>query len=938
MKMTMLIFVLGILLVSSAYAFKARSSQPPDEIEEELSGIELTGQFSESVYDIDKDGHFDFLDIKVRANVSVPGNYTWSGYIKVGLAELYSYHKDEELSEGVHDLLLRFPGKSIYALHDNGPYDLQQIDIRNRDSKAWLSASLDYNTSAYNYTDFDAPGANFTGNFYDYVTDEDKNCLYDYLFIEAELNVTEAGYYEAYAPLEVGDDFVSVGYSNYTVLEPGIRNLTLRVSGREIKRQGNDGPYELEFIRLRENGDVTWILDDPYNTSAYKYADFDSHNLSQLLIEEDIEDYEFEDSDYDEEGKFTIYVAEYEKDGLDFSVFVIDSYTPENMEEFFQMINASAELTLDNVTHNNTIYQVYTAFEDGEFGVIWKSGRYVIGVINEENQEWAYPLVHAYLEKYPSDVSWEAVSSTIIGHSPSESTITMTEDGSQSFSVSLSRNSTVQWSVNDTVVSTGHDYTYQASGAGIFEVTALVLESNATRSWTIIAVDRPIMNGFDGTDISSLSESQLASVSGFTLENSKGKIEFMENVDLRNIIDIGSCVVIDNVVAVSCLDEPARITLYNLKYNSKPVVYYTEAFTINAGEVDKVCDFCNITSYDAFPRDDGKVVFEAQHFTTFKVEGSNELKIDDVTVKVDGKKESSAREDGGSIDSKIYPGSEITVDVKLKNNLNVALEDVEIEGILEDIGDDDLEDYDEIRKISSGRKKSAKLEFTIPFEADEGDYDLIITIEGIDDNGTVYSTAVEYTVEVNRKKHELRIRSLEASDVGCSRNGQLQISLMNLGDDTEEDVSIDVKGGELGIDFTRRGIEVETYPGELFRTSLDFEVSNVSTGTYPLGVTINYDDGADQETAEVVVKGCAVEPVRETAVKEEIVVVANAASSAPKTAPWTGSSRRTYHQNKGDSYLTFLAAAFVILSGVFVLAITALAAQLKKRKIRRKQR
>ena len=104
-------------------------------------------------------------------------------------------------------------------------------------------------------------------------------------------------------------------------------------------------------------------------------------------------------------------------------------------------------------------------------------------------------------------------------------------------------------------------------------------------------------------------------------KTSNGKIQFLENLNLNGVYGIENTVKIENgIVAIDSdeypqLNKPARITLRNLNYNSVPIIYYNEGFTLT--NINQECDFCEIISYTENPTTDGVVVFEVDHFTSF---------------------------------------------------------------------------------------------------------------------------------------------------------------------------------------------------------------------------------------------------------------------------------------------------------------------------------
>jgi len=105
----------------------------------------------------------------------------------------------------------------------------------------------------------------------DYGLDTDNDGLYNYLVVDAVVNVSVAGDYIIYADLYVMLNQVDYG-DNYTFLSAGIQTVEIRFSGMIIGDNGVDGPYNVELHLF----DSSWFsLDsDTHMTAAYNWTDF----------------------------------------------------------------------------------------------------------------------------------------------------------------------------------------------------------------------------------------------------------------------------------------------------------------------------------------------------------------------------------------------------------------------------------------------------------------------------------------------------------------------------------------------------------------------------------------------------------------------------------------------------------------------------------------
>jgi hypothetical protein len=189
------------------------------------------------------------------------------------------------------------------------------------------------------------------------------------------------------------------------------------------------------------------------------------------------------------------------------------------------------------------------------------------------------------------------------------------------------------------------------------------------------------------------------------------------------------------------------------------------------------------------------------------------LEITDVVVEVDDDKQ-SANEAGGTID--ILPDSVLEMKIEVTNNYPSGtdggeIENVEIEAILEEIDDgDDFEETSDDFDLRPGRDKTVTMTFDIPLklETDET-FKLTVHVEGEDKNGTIHTADIEFDVDVDKEKHEIRFlrKELSPSRVKCSGSTRLLIGLINTGEE-DEDVELIVEAPEL--DYNKR-LEFEMY-------------------------------------------------------------------------------------------------------------------------------
>ncbi|NQU99036.1 S8 family serine peptidase [Candidatus Woesearchaeota archaeon] len=244
---------------------------------------------SEAVTDLDGDGQYDELLITMPLNVSVAGEYSLRGYLENGYDAITDDYISAYLETGIQEMTLTFNGEYIYQSEVNGSYNLNHVSLYQEgegESEQLVHLHDVYQTLAYSYTDFERPPISLV-NFTDSGVDTDADGYYNYLVIEAQMIVEEAGTYYGYARLEApSGQNIDYFYTEEQYYETGIHIIQFNYSGMDIRSQEENGPYNVERIRFYEliagYSEEVFIDYDMYQTGAYSYEDFEPL-FAQLL-------------------------------------------------------------------------------------------------------------------------------------------------------------------------------------------------------------------------------------------------------------------------------------------------------------------------------------------------------------------------------------------------------------------------------------------------------------------------------------------------------------------------------------------------------------------------------------------------------------------------------------------------------------------------------
>ena len=333
---------------------------------------------------------------------------------------------------------------------------------------------------------------------------------------------------------------------------------------------------------------------------------------------------------------------------------------------------------------------------------------------------------------------------------------------------------------------------------------------------------------------------------------------------------------------------------------------------------------------------------DSQSFEINVSEGPK-LIISDLDIKVNGKSDKNVH-NNSRIKKEVAPGDKIEFKIEIENRFtkeeDLEIEDIEVEIIIEDIDDrDDLEEEAKEFDLDPEKDKTVDIDFNIPLLVEEGDYDVIINVEGKDENGTTHEIRWELELEVEKEKHALVIRkvTLNPSTLSCSRTSTLNFEVVNIGRDEEEEVAVEVLSQEIGLNFRQGNIELEEGDDAddvAYNKRLTINVpENQEQGTYTININAFYDTTKldATESIELNVQDCervkkVKEPVKEEKPdKDEVDVIRPPGVEEQPPAPVTRISFRD-----SNSYLIFLATTFILLSGLAIFTIGAAVVYSKK--------
>lgn len=274
------------------------------------------GDLDNSGKDTDNDGKFNFLTIKV-------GIQTLQDETLKLIGKLYDNEGNQiteaeqvyNLTAGTSTVDLDFEGVTIFSYGVDGPYVLKELRLINEAGLLMDLISDSEMSLSYNYTDFQDPGepiVTLTGNYNDYKNDLDQDCVYDFLTVDAEIDLRDAGFVVIQGRLVDGND-EEIGWAQNIIQYPenGIQTIELNFDGKDIFTHEVDGPYYLENVYVYHTGDPTLpdYVVNAATTDTYYSADFDTIAGNPINIERSIcqgDVFSIGENNFSEAGTYTI--------------------------------------------------------------------------------------------------------------------------------------------------------------------------------------------------------------------------------------------------------------------------------------------------------------------------------------------------------------------------------------------------------------------------------------------------------------------------------------------------------------------------------------------------------------------------------------------------------------------------------------------------------
>lgn len=206
----------------------------------------------------------------------------------------------------------------------------------------------------------------------------------------------------------------------------------------------------------------------------------------------------------------------------------------------------------------------------------------------------------------------------------------------------------------------------------------------------------------------------------------------------------------------------------------------------------------------------------------------------------------------------------IEVEVEVENEGDEDIDDVMVEiGLFDSTGDNMVNDLEfdnsdeeevDLGEINDGDEETVTFRFRIPADMDDGNYKLAVKVysddlgedvECSDQSGDLSDDLYE-SVSIDREDDEGKFIAFEdivltPSQATCGDLVSLRTDVYNIGDEDQEQVRIDLRNAELGIDESYE-IRSDLDEGDNEEIRIDFQIpQDAEDKSYPLELTAYYD-------------------------------------------------------------------------------------------------
>lgn len=232
-----------------------------------------TSSYEDQGSDVNGDGLYDYLQVQLKIDTTVPGPYHLLGILKsLDGQVLADIDLALDLPAIADTVLLNFPGGLIRTLQVDGPYQVSALSLLDESGTTIDYQALAFTTAVYSHTAFAPPLVLLTDHYRDYAQDTNSDSVLDTLKVEVGLLPGNNGVVIAQGQLtDKSGNEIAWADGNVAVTAGTPATVTLAFSGTDILAHGQDGPYLLHNLLVYHTGDASQEISvaDVHVTAPY---------------------------------------------------------------------------------------------------------------------------------------------------------------------------------------------------------------------------------------------------------------------------------------------------------------------------------------------------------------------------------------------------------------------------------------------------------------------------------------------------------------------------------------------------------------------------------------------------------------------------------------------------------------------------------------------
>lgn len=238
--------------------------------------VEIASTAIYSTLDVDSNGVYEALIANVDITIITPGTYLVRGILTKNGAVISNQPVFETQlnpritvgdQPGIYNVALQFSGEDIYQSGEDGPYTIEILTYADTGEPARKNLT----TPSYAYTKFgENSGHILTAS--DSVLDTDNDTRYDFLVIDVDADILNAGTYTLQGAL-LKDGNTIANASESFILVVGQQKVALQFSGVGIFRSEQDGPYDAVISLLNQAGERQDFIE--FVTQSHNHSQFE---------------------------------------------------------------------------------------------------------------------------------------------------------------------------------------------------------------------------------------------------------------------------------------------------------------------------------------------------------------------------------------------------------------------------------------------------------------------------------------------------------------------------------------------------------------------------------------------------------------------------------------------------------------------------------------